>query len=285
MNNGIERTPNGTFKSARSRITLSPNRLVALVNEYIQTFRNSRGKVKIACIKKQLGWNDTQWGAFNEQYGGMLTWEAMPKFSVLETPETTDPDGVKSGLIQRGIDPTEVERRIEVTHGKLKADLYSIGLTKQEVNAAIAMQNFGENRFANAMEMISSGVFATATKLQTRQKEVEERLKAVREAIEEYGPFPSEERTGWVEEEESLLKQYVAIGKLLSDIQDTWYQGAAQLALVKMRMRDDAQGAPGGSSNQVTQRAGKPHFSPRVINKDVQVDDLKSAEATPEAAP
>ncbi len=285
MNPGLKRTEKGQFGSDKSRITLAPNRLVALVNEYIQTFRTPQGKVKIGAIKKQLGWNDLQWAAFKEQYGGMLTWEVLPKFSVLETPETNDPDGVKAGLIQRGISPDEVERRIEVTHGKLKADLFSIGLSKQEVEAAIAMQNFGENRFANAMEMISSGVFATATKLQTRQKEVEERLKNVRKAIDSYGPIPSEERTGWVEEEESLTKQYVAIGKLLSEIQDTWYQGAAQLALVKMRMRSDDGRPLGGSTNSQTQRSNKPGFSPRVMNSEVEVSELKSAEATPEAAP
>lgn len=274
-----ERSAKGKFTSEKKRITLAPSRLVALVNEYIQTFRDPNGRVKIGAIKKHLGWNDLQWAAFKEHYGHMLTWETMPKFNVLETPETTDPEGVKANLIQRGIPPEEVERKIEVAHIKLKADLYSIGLTREEVKAAIAMQNFGENRFANAMEMISSGVFATATKLQTRQREVEDRLKSVRETIESYGAIPSEERDGWVKEEDGLTKQYVAIGKLLSDIQDTWYQGAAQLALVKMRMKEDGGGPPGRS--EVTQRMNKPHFSPRVM----AVEELKSAaEVVPESS-
>jgi hypothetical protein len=266
---GLERNPvTGAFISGRGkRVVLSDEDLVRLVNNYIQTCRRPNGRVSKEDIRAKLGWNNQQWAQFNKTCGHLLNWDQIPKLSVLETPEVVDPQGVKASLEERGISTEAIANRIEVSFGQLRKDLYSIGLTRQEVDAAVAMQNFGENRFSNAMEMISSGVFATATKLQTRQREVEARLKEVRESIASYGGIASDERSVWVKEESDLTKQYVAIGKLLSEIQDTWYQGAAQLALVKMRMRDEGGGRM-LSPTEMTQRANRPHFSPRVINQE-----------------
>jgi hypothetical protein len=239
--------------------------LIRLVNSYVQEFRRPNGQPHIQQIREKLGWNIVQWSVFKKKCGHLINWDYIPKFSVIETRQVVDPNGVKQGLEERGISAEAIADKIETSFGQLRRDLYSIGLSPAEVDAAVAMQHFGQNRFANAMEMISSGVFSTAMKLQTEQRTIEKRLEDVRRVILEYGDFASDERDGWVAEEKNLIKSYATIGQLLSDIQDTWYQGSAQLALVRMRMRDD-NGAP---VRGVMKRSQRPGFSPRVIPQEV----------------
>lgn len=253
------------FASPHRRVVLGDEDLIRLVNTYVQEYRKKDGTANITAIRTKLGWNVAQWSAFKEKSGNLINWDFIPKFSVIETPEVADPNGVKNSLAQRGISPDEIAHKIEVTYGQLRRDLYSIGLTRQEVDAAVAMQNFGENRFANAMEMISSGVFQMSIKLQTEQRILERRLKEVRTQIESFAGFASHERDCWVNEEQRLIKSYATVGKLMSEIQDTWYQGSAQLALLRMRMRED--GPPSGSKFP-TQRSGKPSFSPRIMEAE-----------------
>jgi hypothetical protein len=263
---GLERNPEtGGYISKQKRVVLRDDDLIRLVNSYVQEFRRPNGQPHIQQIREKLGWNIVQWSVFKKKCGHLINWDYIPKFSVIETRQVVDPNGVKQGLEERGISAEAIADKIETSFGQLRRDLYSIGLSPAEVDAAVAMQHFGQNRFANAMEMISSGVFSTAMKLQTEQRTIEKRLEDVRRVILEYGDFASDERDGWVAEEKNLIKSYATIGQLLSDIQDTWYQGSAQLALVRMRMRDD-NGAP---VRGVMKRSQRPGFSPRVIPQEV----------------
>lgn len=262
---GLQRDPEtGAYVAYRKRVVLSDEELIRVVNSYVQDLRHKSGRPNMRAIREKLGWNEVQWSTFKKKCGHMVNWDFIPKFSVVQTREVVDPTGVKQGLEERGISTEEIARKLENTFGQLRHDLYSIGLTRSEVDAAVALQNFGENRFANAMEMISSGVFSTAVKLQTEQRTLEKRLADVRKVIESYGGFASDERDGWVKEEQNLIKSYAAIGKLLSEIQDTWYQGSAQLALVRMRMRDDNNP---NMTAPISQRSNRPHFRPRVIEQ------------------
>jgi hypothetical protein len=276
----IPHDENGVYTSTRDRVTLKPAALVKLVNEYIQRYRKKGHRPNIVAVRNKLGWTHQQWSAFKDKYGDALIMDAAPEFAVLATEETDDSANLGVSLRARGINPEEVEERIKVTWGALRADLRGIGLTTEEVNGAIAMQNFGEQRFANAMEMISAGVFGMSVKLQTRQKEIEQRLEQVREAISNFGTMTSEDRDTWVKEEDTLIKQYTSIGKLLSDIQRTWYEGSAQLALVRMRIRQESgnQKTVSGSS-----RNGKPGFTPRVMNPEAV--EATEAAAEPPADP
>lgn len=260
------------FEGARERVKLSENALIGLVNHYIQTTRKLDGSPAINKIVRKLGWSNDQWAKFKAQAGKLLIWDHIPDFSVLASDATGSPEADKKSLVDRGIQPTDVSRKITNAFGSLKNDLMSLGLTQEEVEGALAMQNFGENRFANAMETISSGVFKTAVKLQTQQRIVEQRLELVRSQIAEYGTMMSDERKEWVSEEWALTRQYQAIGKLLAEIQDTWYQGSAQLALVRMRMREDG-GAPNGRQSREPTR---PAFRPRVVINAEEVKPQKN---------
>lgn len=255
------------FSGTRDRLTLSDNETIALVNHYLQTYRFKSGKPAIRKILAKLGWNQQQWAKFKYKAGQFLVWDKVEEFSVLVTEETGDPKMVQQSLEKRGIPTEEIKKRVATAYGSLKNDLQALGLTETEVEGALAMQTFGENRFANAMEVVSSGVFKTGVKLQTQQGIIEERLKTVRSQIAEYGTMACEERDNWVSEESKLVRQYAIIGKLLAEIQETWYQGAAQLALVRMRMRDEEKGgAPQGSNMK---QVNKPRFRPTVVDADV----------------
>lgn len=255
------------FSGTRDRLTLGDNETIALVNHYLQTYRFKSGKPAIRKILAKLGWNQQQWAKFKYKAGQFLVWDKVEEFSVLVTEETGDPKMVQQSLEKRGIPTEEIKKRVATAYGSLKNDLQALGLTETEVEGALAMQTFGENRFANAMEVVSSGVFKTGVKLQTQQGIIEERLKTVRSQIAEYGTMACEERDNWVSEESKLVRQYAIIGKLLAEIQETWYQGAAQLALVRMRMRDEEKGgAPQGSNMK---QVNKPRFRPTVVDADV----------------
>jgi len=267
------------FKSQHDRVVLKESALIKLVNEYIQRYRTRNHKPNIAAVRAKLGWSPQQWEQYKAKYGNAIIFDSAPEFSVLANDDTDDTKALGVSLQARGINPEEIEQRIKVTYGALRAELRAIGLTNEEVCGAIAMQNFGEHRFANAMEMISAGVFGMAIKLQTRQKEIEERLEGVRQALVLFGTIVSPDRDAWVKEEDLLLKQYTTIGKLLAEIQRTWYEGSAQLALVRMRIRQDQ-----GLAKTTGPRQGKRGFSPRVMEQASDSQPGKAPAAEPEVA-
>lgn len=253
----------GHLTGKRKKVKLTDTSLVALVNHLLQKHRHPNGKPRIETVRKALGWNQQQWNLFTKRASRFLVFDYVPEFEVLDG-VAADPEATTESLQKRGIQTEEISKRIAITYGTLRSDLMGIGLAPHEVEGALAMQNFGANRFSDAMEMVSTGVFKTAVKLQTQQDIVEERLKFVRKQIEEHGPFLSEELDAWNAQEQRLMKQYLMIGDLLSKIQDTWYQGSAQLALVRMKMRESGTTAPNGA--QTTQRLQKPGFRPTVVD-------------------
>lgn len=259
------------FQQKHQRVTLDDTGLISLVNEYLQQFRKSNGEPSISKVRAKLGWTSKQWKEFVKKAGKFLVMEYIPEFSVIQTPEAGDPERVSQSLAKRGIQTEDIERRVATAYGSLRKDLETLGLTEQEVEGCMAMQSFGENRFANAMEVISTCGFNTAVKLQTQQRMMEERMAFVRERIQEYGTMVSEERQMWVAEEQKLVRNYATLGKLLADIQMNWYQGSAQLALVKMRMRDDkVRDNPVSVGRTNGRDPNRPRFRPTVIDAEVE---------------
>lgn len=255
------------FSGDKERVALGDTELISLVNQYLQKHRQTNGKPAITRVLKELGWTRVQWNTFTKKAGKFLIMDYIPEYSVLKTTESGNPELVREALSKRGIRTEEIERRVSTAYGSLKEDLAGLGLTEEEVDGCMAMQTFGENRFANAMEVISSGVFNTAVKLSTQQRMIEDRMKFVREQIKEYGSMVCAERNTWVSEEMKLVKQYALIGQLLADIQETWYQGSAQLALVKMRLRDEKV-TTGPTDGNNLRGNNKPRFRPTIIDAD-----------------
>lgn len=163
--------------------------------------------------------------------------------------------------------PTDEQLAMAVAaaDANLPKGLRSLGLNEKEIGIAEALQKFNKGFFKESMDIISSGVLVTAIKLQGQQREIEERLNFVREQIKEFGMFSTDERNNWVNEEKLLVAQYIEIGELLNDIQETWYRGAGYLALIRARMRGEEGLAKSGGKNGRTQRSGKPGFRPTVI--------------------
>lgn len=246
-------------------VVLKEGELIKYVNELLQRYRTKAGTPNVGAILGELGWNKKQWLLFNARFGKMLTFDQKPCFAVKATPATEDPTGIRDSLVARGINPDQVAAKLNSTFGQMRKELLSMGMSRDEVAYAIALKNHSTNQFASQMEMVSSGGFVMNMKFHSRIKEIEERLDHVRDRIRNCGDKNDAERQAWVDEECKLMQQYTVIGKLLLDSQKGWYDGAAQLALVRSRVRQDQNGFP--------KKMGKPGFTPRVM-VDVQSDTI-----------
>lgn len=238
-----------------------------LVNKYIQLYRTTSWKPDVLRIRKALGWNRTQWQIFVQDYKNVLVWDHIPELETPDASAVTPQDMVVSAapvppIDARGISAAEVAQVAKAAHIKLRSDLRQLGLTSQECDAAMGMQNFGKSRFADAMHMVSSSVFKTAMKLQTIQDILADQMKVCQKQIDGYGPIQSEDRDRWIEEMKGYVKQFALVGKLLNDIQRTWYEGAAELAMVEWRIKhtDDS-----GPAKIKFKGEGKPGFRATVI--------------------
>lgn len=159
--------------------------------------------------------------------------------------------------------PTEAEMAaaVEFADSQLEKGLGTLGLNEKEVQVARSLQRFNKGYFKESMEMISSSVLVTALKIQSMQRDVEKRLTFVREQINEIGIYMTKERQMWTNEEKGLAVQYTELGSLLNNIQDTWYKGAAYLAIVRAKVQKANNERNGG----MTQRSNKPGFRPTVV--------------------
>jgi hypothetical protein len=285
-NGVINSKKRGYFQGKYDRVRLSDKALLTLVNRYIQENRQPDGRPSLTKVQKKLGWNPTQWQKYRRAHEGEIILDRTLNHTVIVTPEVNDEDSLKQALLARGIEPEAIAQKIGVSYNALRTDLACMGLSVEEITGCVAMQNFGENRFANAMEIISSGVFKTAVKLEMQQRSIEERLDKVRDSIYEYGTMVCDERDSWVKEENGLVKQLAIVGKLLSDIQKTWYEGSAQLALVQMRMRDSQDGKFSNPTN-LTQRSNRPRFTPKVMEAEeiTQTEAVQSPQPAPAPEP
>lgn len=164
---------------------------------------------------------------------------------------------------QLSSDPSDQALALAVStaDSNIAAGLKTLGLTDKEMDIAVSLQAFNKEHFKESMDMVSSSVLVTTLKLGTQQREIEARLEFVREQIKSFGQINSKEREEWVKEERLLVVQYVEIGDLLKSIQDTWYRGAAYLAVVRAKLRKEP-GMTRTIPSDRTQRSNKPGFRP-----------------------
>lgn len=164
---------------------------------------------------------------------------------------------------QLSSDPSDQALALAVStaDSNIAAGLKTLGLTDKEMDIAVSLQAFNKEHFKESMDMVSSSVLVTTLKLGTQQREIEARLEFVREQIKSFGQINSKEREEWVKEERLLVVQYVEIGDLLKSIQDTWYRGAAYLAVVRAKLRKEP-GMMRTIPSDRTQRSNKPSFRP-----------------------
>lgn len=235
------------------------DRLITLINSYIQKFRNKNWTPNIPKIKKALGWADSRWEMFIDEFGDELQW------GFISNPEVANAaDELRQSIEARGVKLEDVAMAVNNHDKQLKGELRCLGLTNTEAEACVAGNNFVQNRFADMMQMVSSSVFSAASKLRTQQNVLESRIKLAVKKVAEFGPFQSPERSEWLLEENQARAEYIKIGKLLNEMQGTFHQGAAQLALVRMRLRETSANGNG----QITQRSGKPGFRPVVMDAE-----------------
>lgn len=228
-------------------------------------------------VAAKMGWTREQLDEFRAINSDLIE---LGSKMVLQSPGTilppTDTEIVLSGTSTTPLynSPTDEQlaMAVEAADSNLPKGLRSLGLNQKEIGIAQSLAAFNKGYFKESMDMISSGVLVTAIKLQGQQREIEDRMKFVRTQIEEFGMFNTDDRKQWVNEEKLLTLQYIEIGRLLNDIQETWYRGAGYLALVRARMRGDTTAgsyAPNGSRK--TQRMNKPGFRPTVtINPEAE---------------
>lgn len=203
-------------------------------------------------VAEQLGWTETQLNEFTETYGSLL----VNADKIINLPPT-ESEILNPSLPANAPSEEEITRAIQrADDNLLRRGLQSIGLTESEAQEAQALQQFNRENFRASMDMVSANTLRTSLKLAIQQRIIEQRVKFVRETIESYEEFSSEERTEWVREERMLMRQYVEIGELLNQIQDTWYKGSAALAVIKMKMRENNN----ANGRFMTQRSNQPGF-------------------------
>lgn len=217
-------------------------------------------------VADKLGWTREQLDDFRlgnsylfELAENCVFADASP--SAVIQPELLEPPAPSDQAITRSPSEEEVAAAVEFADRQLASGLNAMGLNQKEISVAQALQKFNKGHFKESMEMISSSVLVTALKIQSMQREVEDRLKFVREQIAELGIHMTGERRLWTKEEQSLSVQYTDLGALLNNIQDTWYKGAAYLAIVRARV----QKANGEQDGSITQRRNKPGFRPTIV--------------------
>lgn len=120
--------------------------------------------------------------------------------------------------------------------GELSRSLVDMGLDEREVREWVSAQRFNKLHFAESMNMVTATAAEACLKLKIQFKEVEQRLKGVRNKLAEIGYNSSDkDRLGWVCEEGRLMFQLTELGKLIRDNQEVWMRGSAQLASVMLR--------------------------------------------------
>lgn len=210
-------------------------------------------------VAEQLGWTLEALDKFESDNANLFTM-AREIIESIEEPEPP-PTDIEPSLAELPDEPPSIQDvalAVERADRNLKRGLQAIGLTEREAEEAEALQQFNKNHFADSMDMVSSNVLRTALKLAVQQRILEGRLEFVRAQISEYGGFASEERDNWVKEEKMLTYQYIEIGELVKNIQDTWYKGAAVMAIIRVKMKG------GGNVGFNTQRSNKPGFRPTI---------------------
>jgi len=236
---------------------------VVLVGKYMREMCSDRGVPILHEIAARLGWTVPQLQAFRDENAQLLALDlelaaGNPPDPVLPP---TDADMLEPGSVGQLNVPDgapideELALAVKTADEKLMNGLKAIGLNEKEVEIAQALQKFNQGHFRDSMDIVTTSVLRTDLKCVDQQDQVTQRLAMVRQQIASYDGFASEERDMWVKEERLLMQQFLELGQLTVNIQDTWYRGAAQLALMQMRWRQD-----GGS--RMTQRNNKPGFRP-----------------------
>lgn len=217
-------------------------------------------------VADAMGWTRAELDTFrSENTELILTCEEMRLAAMPDVKPPTDAELIgKPSPSDLSAKPTDEQIALSIAHSDLNLThgLNALGLRGKEVEKAIALQRFNKEYFKESMDMISSGVLVTALKLQSEQDEIQTRIKFVRSKIEALGDESGKVREFWVKEERALIQQFIEMGKLLNDIQDTWYRGAAYLAVVRSRLRGETPINPLDTGR--TQRKNKPAFRPTV---------------------
>lgn len=221
-------------------------------------------------VATAMGWTRGEVDVFRSEHSDLiLTCEEMRLSAMPDVKPPTDAELIgHQNPDDLTIKPSDEQVALAIAHAdqNLTKGLENLGLQRKEIEKAIALQQFNKEYFKESMDMISSGVLVTALKLQTEQEQIQERIKFVREQIKSMGDDNGKTRDSWVKEERLLVMQFVEMGNLLNKIQDTWYRGAAYLAVVRSRLRGDPniKNPTHGSIGERTQRRGKPGFRPTI---------------------
>lgn len=244
---------------------LPPSDLVQRVAEVYFLTREHQGNDLL--VAQALDWTMDELNRFKRDNSALLDYAAQVQ---IENPDQQRPPTdievnvtpEEASTPQAPPTTEEVARMVERADFALSNGLRAIGLTEEEAVEAEAMQKFNASHFKSSMDIVSTNLMRTGIKSAVQQRFLEERLKFVRTTLAGYGEFASEERTGWVLEENKLMMQWVEVGRLLKDIHEAWYKGAGTLALIKMKM-GERQG-----TNKRTQRTGKPAFRPTIHDQE-----------------
>lgn len=218
-------------------------------------------------VAEAMGWARDDLDAFRAENADLiLTCEEMRLSAMPDVKPPTEAELMgKPAAGDLSVDPTDEQVALAIAHADLNLTrgLEALGMQGREVEKAIALQRFNKEYFKESMDMISSGVLVTALKIQNEQEEIQTRIKFVREQIKAMGDASGKIRESWTREEKVLVQQFIEMGELLNRIQDTWYRGAAYLAVVRSRLRGEGACNPKFGSER-TQRRNKPGFRPTV---------------------
>lgn len=240
--------------------TTSVAQTVVTVGRYMRENTDENGQPVISAVAQKLQWTTEQLQQFIAEYSDLL---ALASELAIQAPgdsidpptdsDLLEPDPDNAKLPEGAPSDHEIALAIERADEKLVRGLRSIGLSDDVAEEALALQRFNNGHFRESMEIVSASVLKTDIMLARQQREIEQRLEFVRQEIR--NPDRAKDRDNFVREERMLMAQYIEVGQLLCNIQDVWYKGSAQLALIKMRLNSTG---PGG----MTQRSNKPGFRP-----------------------
>lgn len=214
---------------------------VVRVGRALRKHTQANGTTLWSRAAEELGWTVPQLKEFREEFAFLLNLDTE---LAMATPPPALPVSDADLLTSNGhVEiPDEAPSddalalAIKDADQKLAKGLEALGLLPKEVQTAVALQSFNKHNFKESMDIVSSTVLRTDLKCVMQQDAITERLALVREQIKSYSDIASEERDQWVKEERLLMQQFIELGQLTVNIQDTWYKGAANLALVKFRM-------------------------------------------------
>lgn len=236
---------------------------VVLINRYSREILESTGrKATASAIADRMGWTVRQLVDFRKEFKDLLDndqqiTELLPER--IQPPSEAEIMDARPELPAEVISDEQLASMLDSQETELQTGLKRIGFTDEESIEAEALQDFNRKHFKESMDMVSANVMRTSMKLSIQQRKIEGRLENVRDRLIVIGDNISDERAAWVQEERMLLAQYIDVGGLLQRIQETWYRGAAVIALA--RMRHGRQG-----ENQHAQ-LGKPKFKPMLTNR------------------